>query len=49
MRSSSERDSCFGSTTTPPLAPPKGMPISAHFQVMSIARALISSSVTSKW
>ena len=48
-RSSSPRESFFGSTTTPPLAPPKGSPISAHFQVIHMARALTSSRVTSGW
>jgi hypothetical protein len=41
------RDNFFGSQTTPPLAPPNGMPISAHFQVIHIASAFTSSSVTS--
>ena len=49
MRSSSPSESCFGLQTTPPLAPPNGMPISAHFQVIHIASALTSSSVTSGW
>ena len=30
----------------PPLAPPKGMFTTAHFQVISLARARISSNVT---
>ena len=30
---------------TPPLPPPYGMPTTAHFQVIHIARALTSSSV----
>ena len=42
-------ESCFGSTMTPPLAPPYGMPTTAHFQVIHIARALTSSRVTSGW
>ncbi len=49
IRSSSPRDSCFGSQTTPPLAPPNGSPISAHFQVIHIASDLTSSRVTSGW
>ena len=49
MRSSSPRDIGFGSQTTPPFAPPNGSPISAHFQVIHIASALTSSSVTSGW
>jgi hypothetical protein len=49
MRSSSSRERCFGSTTTPPFAPPNGIPISAHFQVIHIASAFTSSSVTSGW
>ena len=49
MRSSSPRESFFGSQTTPPLAPPNGMFISAHFQVIHIESALTSSSVTSGW
>ena len=35
--------------STPPLAPPNGRPISAHFHVIHIASALTSSSVTSGW
>ena len=49
MRSSSPRDIVFGLQTTPPLAPPNGMPIRAHFQVIHIASALTSSTVTSGW
>jgi hypothetical protein len=49
MRSSSPRDIFFGSQTMPPLAPPKGIPISAHFQVIHIASAFTSSTVTSGW
>src|SRR5438270_491427 len=45
MRSTSLRDICFGLQTTPPFAPPKGMPINAHFHVIHIASALTSSSV----
>ena len=47
--SSSLIDSFFGSTITPPLPPPYGMPTTAHFQVIHIARALTSSRVTSWW
>ena len=47
--SSSWRDIFFGSQTTPPFAPPNGMPISAHFHVIHIASALTSSTVTSGW
>ncbi len=47
--SSSCMDMFFGSQMTPPLAPPKGMLTSAHFQVIHIASALTSSSVTSGW
>jgi hypothetical protein len=49
IRCSSPTESCFGLQTTPPLAPPKGIPISAHFHVIHIASDLISSSVTSGW
>ena len=35
--------SCLGSTMTPPLPPPYGMPTTAHFQVIHMARALTSS------
>ena len=41
--------SFLGSTMTPPLPPPYGMPTTAHFQVIHIARALTSSSETSWW
>ena len=41
--------SFLGSTMTPPLPPPYGMPTTAHFQVIHIARALTSSRVTSWW
>ena len=47
--SSSRSDSCFGSHLTPPFAPPNGIPISAHFQVIHIDSARTSSSVTSGW
>ena len=41
--SSSFSESFLGSTMTPPLPPPYGMPTTAHFQVIHIARALTSS------
>ena len=41
--SSSRGESFLGSTITPPLPPPNGMPTTAHFQVIHIARALTSS------
>ena len=47
--SSSFSESFFGSTITPPLPPPYGMPTTAHFQVIHIARALTSSRLTSWW
>jgi hypothetical protein len=43
------RDICFGSQITPPFAPPNGIPMSAHFQVIHIASAFTSSRVTSGW
>jgi len=46
---SSWLSSFFGSTFTPPLAPPKGMPTMAVFQVISSASARTSSSSTSGW
>ena len=46
---SSPRDIRFGLQTTPPLAPPNGIPIRAHFQVIHIASAFTSSTVTSGW
>ena len=46
MCSSSSVESAFGSQTTPPLAPPNGRFVSAHFHVIHIARPLSSSSVT---
>ncbi len=46
---SSTRDIVFGLQITPPFAPPKGMFMRAHFQVIHIASALTSSSVTSGW
>ena len=47
MRSTSPSDNLVGSTTTPPLAPPNGMFISAHFHVINMASALTSSIETS--
>jgi len=47
--SSSFCESFLGSTMTPPLPPPYGMPTTAHFQVIHMARALTSSSETSWW
>ena len=38
-----------GSTATPPLAPPYGMPMSAHFQVIHIASARTSSRSVAGW
>ena len=49
IRSISPIDIAAGSHGIPPLAPPNGSPINAHFQVISIASALTSSSVTSGW
>jgi hypothetical protein len=49
MRSSSPFDIDFGSQAIPPLAPPKGRPVRAHFQVIYIASARTSSRVTSGW
>ena len=39
----------FGSQTTPPFAPPYGMPTTAHFHVIHIASALTSPSETDGW
>ena len=47
MFSSSCIDIALGSQMTPPFAPPNGMFTSAHFHVIHMASALISSSVTS--
>jgi hypothetical protein len=47
MRWSSDFDSCVGSTHTPPLAPPKGRFISAHFQDIHMASAATSPRLTS--
>jgi hypothetical protein len=48
-RSSSLRDSDLGSTATPPLAPPYGTPMSAHFQVIHMASARTSSRSVAGW
>ncbi len=47
--SSSRSESRFGSHATPPLAPPYGRFMTAHFQVIHMASARTSSSVTSGW
>ncbi len=39
----------MGSTTTPPLAPPYGIPTMAHFHVIHMASALTSLMLTSGW
>ncbi len=49
MPSSSLVDMAFGLQTTPPLAPPKGSPMRAHFQVIHMASAFVSSIVTCGW
>ncbi len=41
--------SSLGLHTTPPLAPPNGMSITAHFHVIQVASARTSSAVTSGW
>ncbi len=46
-RSSSLGDSFFGSQITPPFAPPNGKSTTLHFNVISIERAVITSTVTS--
>ena len=48
-RSSSASESAFGSTCTPPFAPPNGMFMSAVFHVISMAKQRISSSDTLAW
>ena len=48
-RCSSPIDSVFGSTVTPPLPPPNGMPTTAVFQVIRLASALTSSSLACGW
>ena len=48
-RSSSPLLSVFGSTMTPPFAPPYGRPARAHFHVIHMASARTSSSVTAGW
>ena len=45
----SERSSWSAGQLTPPLAPPNGTPATAVFQVISEARARISSMSTSGW
>ena len=42
-RSFSLSERSFGSIAIPPLAPPYGRFVSAHFQVINIARATVSS------
>ena len=49
MRWSSPSLIAFGLHTTPPFAPPNGIPASAHFHVIHMASAFTSSSVTSGW
>ena len=49
IRCSSFSDIRLGLQTTPPFAPPNGMPASAHFHVIHIASDFTSSSVTSGW
>jgi len=46
MRSNSPCDNLPGSQITPPFAPPKGILTTAHFQVIQLASARTSSSVT---
>jgi hypothetical protein len=46
IRSISARDSWLASTWTPPMAPPKGTSIRAHWKVTSAAKALTSATVT---
>src|SRR5216684_7177516 len=48
-RSSSSFESCFGSTATPPFAPPNGMSMRAVFHVMMVARPSTSSWSASGW
>ena len=48
-RSSSRWLSSEGSTATPPLAPPYGRLVSAHFHVIHMASALTSSRSVSGW
>src|SRR5439155_17672567 len=49
MRSSSSFDISFGLQITPPFAPPYGMPMTAHFQVIQHDRARTSSRDTFQW
>src|SRR3989441_8995523 len=49
MRSSSSFDISFGLQITPPFAPPYGMPMTAHFQVIQHDRARTSSRETFQW
>ncbi|OLB11703.1 MAG: hypothetical protein AUH07_09225 [Gemmatimonadetes bacterium 13_2_20CM_70_9] len=48
-RSSSSFESFFGSTVTPPFAPPNGMSMSAVFHVMMAASPSTSSWSASGW
>ena len=48
-RSISPIESCFGSTVTPPLPPPYGRSITAHFHDIHIESAFTSSMFTSWW
>ena len=48
-RSTSPIESCFGSTVTPPLPPPYGRSITAHFHDIHMASAFTSSMFTSWW
>src|SRR5439155_11633512 len=48
-RCSSPSERSRGSTTTPPFAPPNGMPTTAHFHVIHLANALTSSMETFGW
>ena len=45
----SPKDIDFGLQVTPPLPPPYGRLVTAHFQVIQLARALTSSKLTSGW
>src|SRR2546427_8013870 len=49
MRSSSSFDISFGLQMTPPLAPPYGMAMTAHFHVIQQERARTSSRETVQW
>ena len=48
-RSSSCSESSFGSTVTPPLAPPNGIPSAAHLKVIQKASDWTSSMLTFGW